>query len=169
MALSSILAGLAAASDRTRRFPLAAQGTCDRSPAAYLLRRLGRRPPHTNFRFGGDTSDRHRSPGPFSVLNSLTTASRLLEIPATFRRGGCHSDCCVCVGEVGQSYPQPGCPRGRAVSPKSRRVPTGRRPAPENLRLLRLGRLCDLETLSRISRVRGRPSGPLWRRPAAPV
>src|ERR1035441_743656 len=164
MALSPLFTGLAPGSDRTRQFPLAAQGTRDRTPAPYLFRRSGRRPPHTNFRFGGDTGDRRGSPGRFSVLSGLTTASRLFAVPATFQRGCCHPDRCVCIGEVGQSCPQPGCPRGGAVSPTSGRVPASRRLSPENFRLLRLGRLCHLETLSRISRIRGRPRGPLWRR-----
>src|SRR6266481_1431588 len=169
MALSSIFTAMAAASDRTRHFPLAAQGTRNRSPAAYLFRRPGRRPPHTNFRFGRDTGDRRSFPGRFSVISGLATASRLLAVPSTFQRGRYHSDCSVCIGEVGQSCPQRRCPRGGTVSPKSCRVLAGERPTPENFRLLRLGRLCDLETLSRISRVRGRPRGPLRRQPPAAV
>src|ERR1039458_7185091 len=171
MALSSILASLDAGPDRTRQFPLAAQGTCDRTSAPDLVRRPGRRPPHTNFRFGGDTGNRRGSPVRVGVPRGRTTASRLIliAIPATFLWSCCHSDSRVCIGEVGQSCPQPGCPRGGAVSPKSGRVLAGQRPTPENLCLLRLGRLCDLETLSRISRIRGRPRGSLWRRPPAPV
>src|SRR5260370_18968498 len=160
---------MAAASDRTRQFPLAAQGTCDRSPAFCFYRSSGCSPPHTNFRFGGDTGDCRGSPDRFSVPCGLTTASRLLAVPSTFQPGRCHSASCVCFGEMGQSCPQPACPRIVAGSPKACRVLAVQRPTPENLRLLRLGRLCDLETLSRISRVRGRSSGPLWRRPPAPV
>src|SRR4029077_19341108 len=130
---------MAAASDRARQLSLAAQGTCDRSAAPCFLRSSGCRPPHTNFRFGGDTSDCRGTPGRFSVLSSLTKASRLLEIPATLRRGGCHPDSCVYIGEVGQSCPQPGGPRGGAVSPKGGRGLADQRLIPENFRLLRLG------------------------------
>ena len=60
-----------------------------------------------------------------------TWGTHLFAVPATFQRGGCHSDGCVCIGEVGQSCPQPGRSRGGAVSPKARRVLAGRRPSPE--------------------------------------
>src|SRR5450631_4155249 len=98
MALSPIVTSLAAGSHRTRQFPLAAQGTCDRTPAPYFFRRSGRRSPHTNFPFGGDTDDRDGSPVRFTVLSGLTTASGLLAVPATFHRGCPCSDGCVCVG-----------------------------------------------------------------------
>src|SRR5208282_1075704 len=164
MALSAIVTVMAAASGRTCQFALAAQRACDRAPAPHLIRRSGRRPPHPNFRFAVDTGDRRSSPRRFSVPSGRTAESVLLAVPATFYRGCSHADGCVCIGEVGQSCPQPGRSRGAAVSPKSCRFLAGQRPTPESLSLLRLGGLCDLEALSPISRIRGRPRRPLWRR-----
>ena len=61
MALSPIFAAVAARSGRACQFPLAAQGTSARAPALHRLRRPGRRPPHTHFRFGGGAGDRRGS------------------------------------------------------------------------------------------------------------
>src|SRR5271169_547027 len=168
--LSPVFAAMAAPSDRSRQFPLAPQGTRDRAPHPCFFRRSGRRPPHSNFRFAGDTGDRRGPPGGFPCLEKRDTwGTRVFALPAIFQRGGSYSDRCICLGEMGEPGPQPGCPRGREVSPKSGSVPARRQPSksssptPKTFRLLRLGRLCDLEPLSRISRVRGRPCRPLWR------
>ena len=91
-----------------------------------------------------------------------------LALPASFLRSCRGPDGSVCL-VMGQSGPQSGCPRGGAISAKGGRVLTFRRLSQQNFRLLRLGRIRDLETLSSIPRIRGWPRRPLWRRPAAAV
>src|SRR5271157_3839916 len=148
---------MVAASDRTRQFPLAAQGTSACPLAPHLFCRSGRRPPHTHFHFGGDTSDRRRSAGQGSVFGGLTTTSRILAVPPAFHHRHSRPDGSVCLGKVGRSCSQPGRSRGGTVSQESCFVPAGRQLSPENFRLLRLGRLRHLEALSKVSCFRGRP------------
>jgi hypothetical protein len=131
-----------------------------------LLASSRRRSPYTNFCFGGGPSDCRGASSCIAVASRAKTPK--VPLPASFRRHGSNPDGWVCIGEVDHSRPSPECPRGRAVSSigdcllAGHRL-AGQRPAAQGFCLLRLGRLCDLEALSRISRIRGWSGGPLRR------